>query len=115
MRNYISKFQDQVQGHAPISIWNKFVPIKVNILSWRIGQKRLPTRLNLDHRGIDLDSLLCPFCNEDQESELHLFGACEVASSLWEAVFQLVGAYYTADGHRKEHSLGCLLHAPPTK
>ncbi|GJU88049.1 RNA-directed DNA polymerase, eukaryota, reverse transcriptase zinc-binding domain protein [Tanacetum coccineum] len=71
MRNYISEFQDQVQGHAPISIWNKFVPIKVNILSWRIGQKRLPTRLNLDHRGIDLDSLICPCCNEDQESKVN--------------------------------------------
>ncbi|GKD88941.1 RNA-directed DNA polymerase, eukaryota, reverse transcriptase zinc-binding domain protein [Tanacetum coccineum] len=82
MRNYISEFKDQVQGHAPISIWNKFVPIKVNILSWRIGQKRLPTRLNLDHRGIDLDSLLCPCCNEDQESEVYSFSACEVASSL---------------------------------
>ncbi|GJW85689.1 (E)-beta-ocimene synthase, chloroplastic-like protein [Tanacetum coccineum] len=89
MRNYISEVQDQ--GHALISFWNKFVPSKVNILSWRIGQKRLSTRLNLDHRGIDLDSLLCPCCNEDQESELHLFGACEVASSLWEAVFSWWG------------------------
>ncbi|GJT69517.1 RNA-directed DNA polymerase, eukaryota, reverse transcriptase zinc-binding domain protein [Tanacetum coccineum] len=68
-----------------------FSVLVVNILSWRIGQKRLPTRLNLDHRGIDLDSLLCPCCNEDQESAFHLFRAYEVASSLWEAVFSWWG------------------------
>ncbi|GKA93191.1 RNA-directed DNA polymerase, eukaryota, reverse transcriptase zinc-binding domain protein [Tanacetum coccineum] len=35
--------------------WNKLLPFKVNILAWRIAKKRLPTRANLDKRGIDLD------------------------------------------------------------
>lgn len=37
-------------------VWIKTVPIKVNILAWRIVNGRLPTRLNLDRRNIDLNS-----------------------------------------------------------
>nr|GEV63504.1 reverse transcriptase domain, reverse transcriptase zinc-binding domain protein [Tanacetum cinerariifolium] len=40
--------------------WNKTLPIKINIHSWRLCKDRLPTRSNLDDRGIDLDSLRCP-------------------------------------------------------
>ncbi|GJY85830.1 RNA-directed DNA polymerase, eukaryota, reverse transcriptase zinc-binding domain protein [Tanacetum coccineum] len=36
--------------------WNKTLPIKVNIHTWRLFLDRLPTRYNLDIRGIDLDS-----------------------------------------------------------
>ncbi|PWA73804.1 cytochrome P450 [Artemisia annua] len=37
--------------------WNSIFPSKVNILTWRIANMRLPTRVNLDYRGIDLDSI----------------------------------------------------------
>ncbi|GJW42579.1 hypothetical protein Tco_0071378 [Tanacetum coccineum] len=75
MRNYISEFQDQVQGHAPISIWNKFFPIKVKFYVEELV-KRIPIALNLViTEYINLDSLLCLCCNEDQESELYFFGA----------------------------------------
>ncbi|GJW13825.1 RNA-directed DNA polymerase, eukaryota, reverse transcriptase zinc-binding domain protein [Tanacetum coccineum] len=49
--------------------WNKLLPSKVNILAWRIANKRLPTRANLDKRGIDLDSVLCSMCNNDIEND----------------------------------------------
>ncbi|GJV69886.1 RNA-directed DNA polymerase, eukaryota, reverse transcriptase zinc-binding domain protein [Tanacetum coccineum] len=35
--------------------WNKALPLEINISSWRISHNRLPTRFNLDRRGIDLD------------------------------------------------------------
>ncbi|GKB10496.1 reverse transcriptase domain, reverse transcriptase zinc-binding domain protein, partial [Tanacetum coccineum] len=34
--------------------WNKCIPIKININSWRVANERLPTRVNLDRRGIDM-------------------------------------------------------------
>ncbi|GJR79119.1 glycerol-3-phosphate dehydrogenase [NAD(+)] 2, chloroplastic [Tanacetum coccineum] len=40
--------------------WNKTLLIKINIHSWRLCKDRLPTRSDLDARGIDLDSLRCP-------------------------------------------------------
>nr|GFA56618.1 RNA-directed DNA polymerase, eukaryota [Tanacetum cinerariifolium] len=42
--------------------WNNFVPIKLNILIWRIGLARILTSDNLVSRGIVLDSSLCLIC-----------------------------------------------------
>ncbi|GKE46109.1 RNA-directed DNA polymerase, eukaryota, reverse transcriptase zinc-binding domain protein, partial [Tanacetum coccineum] len=47
---------------------------------------RIPTRTNLDRRGIDLDSVRCPLCDEDLESEDHIFVSCEIASGIWKDV-----------------------------
>ena len=68
--------------------WNKLVPIKINILAWRLINDRLPTRSNLDSRGIDLHSLLCPVCDDHIESAEHLFVHCNLASNLWTSVFK---------------------------
>ncbi|GKA37270.1 RNA-directed DNA polymerase, eukaryota [Tanacetum coccineum] len=66
--------------------WNKILPIKINISSWRIFHKRLPTRCNLDRRGIDLNSTRCPACGEDIETEEHLFNSCRIAKHTWSKV-----------------------------
>ncbi|GJS29678.1 gag-pol polyprotein, partial [Tanacetum coccineum] len=47
---------------------------------------RIPTRTNLDRRGIDLDSVRCPLCDKDLESEDHIFVSCEIASGIWKDV-----------------------------
>lgn len=44
--------------------------------------KRLPTRVNLDKMGIDLHSTQCPVCDNDQETEEHLFTSCVIASQI---------------------------------
>ncbi|GKD22268.1 DNA helicase, partial [Tanacetum coccineum] len=58
MRKYIDSRSLLTEGNK--TRWNKLVPIKINILAWRLINDRLPTRSNLDSRGIDLHSLLCP-------------------------------------------------------
>ncbi|GKD50972.1 RNA-directed DNA polymerase, eukaryota, reverse transcriptase zinc-binding domain protein [Tanacetum coccineum] len=63
--------------------WNKLVPIKVNISSWRIKNNRIPTRVNLDNRGIDLHSTRCPVCDNDLETEEHILVKCNVAVETW--------------------------------
>nr|GEW70259.1 RNA-directed DNA polymerase, eukaryota, reverse transcriptase zinc-binding domain protein [Tanacetum cinerariifolium] len=45
------------------TFWNKLVPKKVNIFMWRALKGRLPVRVELDKRGVDLDSVLCPSCS----------------------------------------------------
>nr|GEX70563.1 reverse transcriptase domain, reverse transcriptase zinc-binding domain protein [Tanacetum cinerariifolium] len=60
--------------------WNRYLPIKVNILSWRLHLNRLPTRCNLDHYGIDLHTTRCPLCNEDLETNQHIFVDFQIAS-----------------------------------
>ncbi|GJX70072.1 RNA-directed DNA polymerase, eukaryota, reverse transcriptase zinc-binding domain protein [Tanacetum coccineum] len=66
--------------------WCKFVPIKVNILSWRVKLNNLPTRLNLSRRGMELHSIFCPLCNMAVESTNHLFFACPMMKNLYKVI-----------------------------
>nr|GEW65496.1 RNA-directed DNA polymerase, eukaryota, reverse transcriptase zinc-binding domain protein [Tanacetum cinerariifolium] len=63
--------------------WNNLIPIKLNILTWRISLDRIPTRSNLDSRGIDLDSILCPVCNDEIKTSQHLLIDCSIVKSFW--------------------------------
>lgn len=44
-----------------ITRWNRFVPIKVNIFVWRLVLDCLPTRMNLDKRGLALTQICVLF------------------------------------------------------
>ncbi|GKA16602.1 RNA-directed DNA polymerase, eukaryota, reverse transcriptase zinc-binding domain protein [Tanacetum coccineum] len=63
--------------------WNRSIPIKVNVFLWRMILNKLPSRVNLDRRGIDVESLLCPICHEDVEAVNHILFTCELAKDLW--------------------------------
>ena len=78
------KIEDSMFGSQLETVyWNKYVPIKVNIHNWRLRLDRLPTRCNLDTRGIDLHSTRCPLCDEALETAQHLFVECMVAKDIW--------------------------------
>ncbi|GKA00297.1 RNA-directed DNA polymerase, eukaryota, reverse transcriptase zinc-binding domain protein [Tanacetum coccineum] len=66
--------------------WIKVVPIKVNILAWKIRFDCLPTRLNLSKRGIDIHSILCPICDKEVESSSHLFFSCQFARMIFSKI-----------------------------
>ena len=59
--------------------WNKWVPIKVNILTWKMMTNSLPTRFKISCRGILIDSILCGVCNKGVETTSHLFFSCPIA------------------------------------
>ncbi|GJT83322.1 RNA-directed DNA polymerase, eukaryota [Tanacetum coccineum] len=58
----------------------------VNIHSWRLRMDRLPSRYNIDLRGIDLNSVRCPLCDGDIETSQHLFVDCPVACDVWKFI-----------------------------
>ncbi|GJT51431.1 RNA-directed DNA polymerase, eukaryota, reverse transcriptase zinc-binding domain protein [Tanacetum coccineum] len=62
--------------------WNNVLPRKVNIFVWRFLLDRLPHRLNLSSRSLEITSILCPVCNLSVESSLHLFFTCDLASQI---------------------------------
>ncbi|GJW70665.1 RNA-directed DNA polymerase, eukaryota, reverse transcriptase zinc-binding domain protein [Tanacetum coccineum] len=66
--------------------WCKYVPLKVNILSWRVKLNNLPTRLNLSRRGMDIQSILCPSCNLAVESTNHIFFSCPMMKDLYKSI-----------------------------
>ncbi|GJV40292.1 RNA-directed DNA polymerase, eukaryota [Tanacetum coccineum] len=59
------------------------IPIKVNVFMWRLSLNKLLTLVNMDRKGIDVASLLCPVCSEHVESVDHLFFTCEIARDIW--------------------------------
>nr|GEV58519.1 RNA-directed DNA polymerase, eukaryota, reverse transcriptase zinc-binding domain protein [Tanacetum cinerariifolium] len=63
--------------------WIRHIPIKVNIFVWRLMLNTLPVRVNLDRRGIDVDSVLCPKCQADVETINYIFFSYYMALELW--------------------------------
>ncbi|GJW56280.1 putative RNA-directed DNA polymerase, eukaryota, reverse transcriptase zinc-binding domain protein, partial [Tanacetum coccineum] len=80
-RNHID--EHILTGGYTTTRWPKCVPKKVNVFMWRLSLDKLATLVNLDRKGIDVASLLCPVCNEQVENVNHLFFSCEMARDLW--------------------------------
>ncbi|GKA42376.1 RNA-directed DNA polymerase, eukaryota, reverse transcriptase zinc-binding domain protein [Tanacetum coccineum] len=71
---------------SPCTTWSKVLPRKVNIFIWRLILDRLPTRLNLSLKGLEITSIECPICNIGMESVDHVFLGCELALNIWRLV-----------------------------
>ncbi|PWA54475.1 RNA-directed DNA polymerase, eukaryota [Artemisia annua] len=48
---------------------------------------RLPSKVKLDDKGIDLGSILCSACQDAPESAAHLFFECDFVKKLWTDIF----------------------------
>ncbi|XP_071686503.1 uncharacterized protein [Rutidosis leptorrhynchoides] len=68
---------------SPAMFWCKVIPQKVNVSMWRLGVDRLPTRLNLSVRGLEINSISCPVCSSNVESQDHIFFCGEVTDHVW--------------------------------
>ncbi|KAJ9553208.1 hypothetical protein OSB04_017253 [Centaurea solstitialis] len=66
------------------NLWLNAVPKKIWIFNWRVNLGRLPVRVELDKRVIDLNSVLCPRCESAKETVDHaLFGCDKVEEGGW--------------------------------
>ncbi|GJS58533.1 zf-CCHC domain-containing protein [Tanacetum coccineum] len=79
--------------------WVKSVPLKVNIMAWKIKMDGLPTRMNISRHGIEIDSIVCPIYS-GEESFCHIFFQCNLVrllarkiSSLWNVDYVDVSSY----------------------
>ncbi|XP_071729377.1 uncharacterized protein [Rutidosis leptorrhynchoides] len=64
------------------------LPQKIGVFVSRVKQRRIPVRIELDKRGVDLDSVRCPVCDNDLETVDHVFLHCSFAKNLWSRVFR---------------------------
>ncbi|XP_022023951.1 uncharacterized protein LOC110924227 [Helianthus annuus] len=60
-----------------------WVPAKCNILMWRAGLDRIPTRQALCRRNIRINSDECGLCGEGVDLVDHIFTACEYSLCGW--------------------------------
>ncbi|KAJ0834488.1 putative reverse transcriptase zinc-binding domain-containing protein [Helianthus annuus] len=66
--------------------WGSLVPIKCNVFAWRALLERLPTRVELLKRNIQVPEIACPMCECGDESAVHLFTACNFATRIWSKI-----------------------------
>ena len=59
------------------------VPSKVAFFTWRLIRDRLPTKINLRRRNVDIHDPTCPFCKNKEEDAAHLFFSCNKIIPLW--------------------------------
>ncbi|XP_071713025.1 uncharacterized protein [Rutidosis leptorrhynchoides] len=62
---------------------NNLIPQKVGIFIWRVLKGRIPVRMELDKRGVDLESILCPLCNDVSEFVEHAIFSCKCVLEIW--------------------------------
>ncbi|GJW89312.1 RNA-directed DNA polymerase, eukaryota, reverse transcriptase zinc-binding domain protein [Tanacetum coccineum] len=75
---------------AHATTWDKSIPRKSMLFMWRLSLDRLPHRLNLSSRGMDISAISCPSCNANVESANHVFFECDIATDMWKLVFKMV-------------------------
>jgi len=72
-----------LQNECFREVWNLKVPASAKVFRWRVLLDRLPSRTNLESRGVHVSCNLCPLCNKEVETIQHLLINCEVAQRLW--------------------------------
>jgi ribonuclease HI len=70
--------------------WSPNIPPKHSILGWRIYHRKIPTDLNLKSRGFNITSKCYHGCS-DEETDIHLFWNCNLASQVWREILKWLG------------------------
>ncbi|KAH1246600.1 hypothetical protein GmHk_06G016648 [Glycine max] len=67
-------------------VWNLKVPKKVQYFVWRLVMDRLPTKLNLRRRNIQLHEMQyrCPWCNDEEES------SSMATTTIWNTIYSWI-------------------------
>ncbi|GJS69691.1 G-type lectin S-receptor-like serine/threonine-protein kinase [Tanacetum coccineum] len=76
--------------------WVKAIPIKVNVHAWKVRLDYLPTRFNISRRGMVINSISCPICDNGVESTSHLFFSCQIVKDIvrwWDISFMELSSY----------------------
>jgi len=75
-------------------LWRRDIPLKVSVFVWRLFRNRLPTKVNLFHRGvIHNEAQMCVSGCGLHECSDHLFLLCNHFGKVWHLVRQWLGVY----------------------
>ncbi len=88
MAKHLDSLAAQKVGVDWQTIWNKWVPEKINIFMWRVLRNGLPTRANLATRWVQIESIYCPIRYDNIEILDHYLLRCRQAAELWKRIYQ---------------------------
>ncbi|KAJ0535304.1 putative reverse transcriptase zinc-binding domain-containing protein [Helianthus annuus] len=77
---------DVVMKDRYILDWCKWTPSKCNIFLWRAELNRIPTKVALRQRNINIDSTHCIFCEDMDETTDRLFTGCAFSNGVWQGI-----------------------------
>ncbi|XP_071687451.1 uncharacterized protein [Rutidosis leptorrhynchoides] len=86
LSNILNKVMLGSSSSGNITLLNKFLPQSLGVFVWRSMRGRLPVRLELDKRGVDLNSVRCPVCDNAPESVEHIILECNLSIEIWSRV-----------------------------
>lgn len=66
-----------------VQLWKLKIPPKAPVFTWRLINDRLPTKVNLRRRQVEISDSLCPLCNNSEEDAAHLFFNCNKTLPFW--------------------------------
>ncbi|CAN0920773.1 Putative ribonuclease H protein At1g65750, partial [Linum grandiflorum] len=74
------------------TIWENYIPLKVQCFCWKTFQKKIATLDNLQRRGFQLANR-CPLCQIEIETLDHLFLRCSFSSLVWGNISSRLSMY----------------------
>ncbi|KAJ9537335.1 hypothetical protein OSB04_030068 [Centaurea solstitialis] len=78
---------EEARGRGSVTrgstIWLNVVPKKICIFVWHSKLRRIPVRVKLAKKRINLHSVLCPRCGYEEETVDHALLNCTKVKSLW--------------------------------
>ncbi|KAL8470805.1 hypothetical protein ACS0TY_033399 [Phlomoides rotata] len=74
-------------------LWKIAAPRSHQAIVWKILNKKMPTRVELQRRGVipANGEILCPLCGRDDESIEHLFFTCPSTHKVWTGIYAWLG------------------------
>ncbi|XP_068466484.1 uncharacterized protein [Phaseolus vulgaris] len=99
---------NQVRGHQSEVyelLWKAKAFPNAVVTAWRVLLDKLPTRVNLNRRGVQLSSMECPLCQQEEESAQHLFMECCHAQRVWSMCFRWLDISFVQQNDLRSHFL----------
>ena len=84
-------------------LWTVKVAPSAQFLAWRVIMNKVPKRINLRRRGVQLTDVSCVFCGLEEETNTHLFFTCNVIKKIWNMCNRWVEVSTTHHNQLKAH------------
>jgi len=95
--------EDSPQVEVFKLLWKVKALPNVLITTWRVIRGRIPTRVALSRRGVQMNNPECVLCETVDESNQHLFIECKHAWRVWTLCFKWVGIEFVQHNDIKIH------------
>ncbi|XP_068461617.1 uncharacterized protein [Phaseolus vulgaris] len=73
------------------SLWRIKALPSAHVTTWRVIENKVASKVNLERRGIQIESNLYNLCRLSEESTNHLFFGCRIAWLIWNLCYDWLG------------------------